>query len=143
MVDNKICIELMSKSQNEGFARVAVAAFVSQLDPTIEELSDVKTAVSEAVTNSIIHGYENKKEGIIRIEASISANEVTISVEDFGKGIDNIEQAMEPLYTSKPELERSGMGFTVMESFMDNLEVVSEDGKGTKVIMKKKFYTVS
>lgn len=143
MVDNKICIELMSKSQNEGFARVAVAAFVSQLDPTIEELSDVKTAVSEAVTNSIIHGYENKKEGIIRIEASISANEITISVEDFGKGIDNIEQAMEPLYTSKPELERSGMGFTVMESFMDNLEVVSEDGKGTKVIMKKKFDTVS
>ena len=143
MVDNKICIELMSKSQNEGFARVAVAAFVSQLDPTIEELSDVKTAVSEAVTNSIIHGYENKKEGIIRIEASISANEITISVEDFGKGIDNIEQAMEPLYTSKPELERSVMGFTVMESFMDNLEVVSEDVKGTKVIMKKKFDIVS
>lgn len=143
MVDNKISIELMSKSQNEGFARVAVAAFVSQLDPTIEELSDVKTAVSEAVTNSIIHGYENKKEGIIRIEASISANEVIISVEDFGKGIVNIEQAMEPLYTSKPELERSGMGFTVMESFMDNLEVVSEDGKGTKVIMKKKFDIVS
>ncbi|MDU5109828.1 MAG: anti-sigma F factor [Clostridium sp.] len=143
MVDNKISIELMSKSQNEGFARVAVAAFVSQLDPTIEELSDVKTAVSEAVTNSIIHGYENKKEGIIRIEASISANEVTISVEDFGKGIANIEQAMEPLYTSKPELERSGMGFTVMESFMDNLEVASEDGKGTKVIMKKKFDIVS
>ncbi|VYU51601.1 anti-sigma F factor [Clostridium tertium] len=143
MVDNKISIELMSKSQNEGFARVAVAAFVSQLDPTIEELSDVKTAVSEAVTNSIIHGYENKKEGIIRIEASISGNEITIIVEDFGKGIDNIEQAMEPLYTSKPELERSGMGFTVMESFMDNLEVVSEDGKGTKVIMKKKFDTVS
>lgn len=143
MVDNKISIELMSKSQNEGFARVAVAAFVSQLDPTIEELSDVKTAVSEAVTNSIIHGYENKKEGIIRIEASISGNEVIISVEDFGKGIVNIEQAMEPLYTSKPELERSGMGFTVMESFMDNLEVVSEDGKGTKVIMKKKFDIVS
>lgn len=143
MVDNKISIELMSKSQNEGFARVAVAAFVSQLDPTIEELSDVKTAVSEAVTNSIIHGYENKKEGIIRIEVSISANEVIISVEDFGKGIVNIEQAMEPLYTSKPELERSGMGFTVMESFMDNLEVVSEDGKGTKVIMKKKFDIVS
>lgn len=143
MVDNKISIELMSRSQNEGFARVAVAAFVSQLDPTIEELSDVKTSVSEAVTNSIIHGYENKKEGIIRIEASISANEITISVEDFGKGIVNIEQAMEPLYTSKPELERSGMGFTVMESFMDNLEVVSEEGKGTKVIMKKKFDIVS
>lgn len=143
MVDNKVSIELMSKSQNEGFARVAVAAFVSQLDPTVEELTDVKTAVSEAVTNSIIHGYENKKEGIIRIEASITENEITISIEDFGRGITNVEQAMEPLYTSKPELERSGMGFTVMETFMDSLEVKSEEGKGTKVVMKKKFNTVS
>lgn len=143
MVDNKVSIELMSKSQNEGFARVAVAAFVSQLDPTVEELTDVKTAVSEAVTNSIIHGYENKKEGIIRIEASITENEITISIEDFGRGITNVEQAMEPLYTSKPELERSGMGFTVMETFMDSLEVNSEEGKGTKVVMKKKFNTVS
>lgn len=143
MVDNKISIELMSKSQNEGFARVAVAAFVSQLDPTVEELTDVKTAVSEAVTNSIIHGYENKKEGIIKIEASITGDEVTITIEDYGNGIKDIKQAMEPLYTSKPELERSGMGFTVMETFMDNLEVFSECGKGTKVIMKKKFNTVS
>ncbi|MPM14388.1 Anti-sigma F factor [bioreactor metagenome] len=143
MVDNKISIELMSKSQNEGFARVAVAAFISQLDPTVEELTDVKTAVSEAVTNSIIHGYENKKEGIIKIEASITGNEITISIEDSGKGIKDVEQAMEPLYTSKPELERSGMGFTVMETFMDSLEVKSEDGKGTKVVMKKKFNTVS
>ena len=143
MVDNKVCIELMSKSQNEGFARVAVAAFVSQLDPTVEELTDVKTAVSEAVTNSIIHGYENKKEGIIRIEASIIQDIVTIIIEDFGNGIKNVEQAMEPLYTSKPELERSGMGFTVMETFMDTLEVVSEYGKGTKVVMKKKFNIVS
>ena len=143
MVDNKISIELMSKSENEGFARVAVAAFVSQLDPTVEELTDVKTAVSEAVTNSIIHGYENKKEGIIRIEASITGNEISISVEDYGKGIKDIKQAMEPLYTSKPELERSGMGFTVMETFMDNLEVISEYGKGTKVVMNKKFNTVS
>ena len=133
----------MSKSQNEGFARVAVAAFVSQLDPTVEELTDVKTAVSEAVTNSIIHGYENKKEGIIKIEATISGYEITISIEDFGRGITNVEQAMEPLYTSKPELERSGMGFTVMETFMDSLEVNSEEGKGTKVVMKKKFNTVS
>lgn len=143
MVDNKISIELMSKSENEGFARVAVAAFVSQLDPTVEELTDVKTAVSEAVTNSIIHGYENKKEGIIKIEASITGNEIRISIEDYGKGIKDIEQAMEPLYTSKPELERSGMGFTVMETFMDNLEVNSECGKGTKVVMNKKFNTVS
>ncbi len=143
MVDNKVSIELMSKSENEGFARVAVAAFVSQLDPTVEEITDVKTAVSEAVTNSIIHGYENKKEGIIKIEASIYSNEITIIIEDYGKGIKNIEQAMEPLYTSKPELERSGMGFTVMETFMDTLEVFSEQGKGTKIIMKKKFNTVS
>lgn len=143
MVDNKISIELMSKSENEGFARVAVAAFVSQLDPTVEELTDVKTAVSEAVTNSIIHGYENKKEGIIKIEASITGNEIRISIEDYGKGIKDVEQAMEPLYTSKPELERSGMGFTVMETFMDNLEVNSECGKGTKVVMNKKFNTVS
>ena len=143
MVDNKVSIELMSKSQNEGFARVAVAAFVSQLDPTVEELTDVKTAVSEAVTNSIIHGYGNKKEGIIKIEATISGDEITISIEDFGRGITNVEQAMEPLYTSKPELERSGMGFTVMETFMDSLEVNSEEGKGTKVVMKKKFNTVS
>ena len=143
MVDNKVSIELMSKSQNEGFARVAVAAFVSQLDPTVEELTDVKTAVSEAVTNSIIHGYENKKEGIIKIEATISGDEITISIEDFGRGITNVEQAMEPLYTSKPELERSGMEFTVMETFMDSLEVNSEEGKGTKVVMKKKFNTVS
>lgn len=143
MVDNKVSIEFISKSQNEGFARVAVAAFVAQLDPTLEEISDVKTAVSEAVTNSIIHGYENRKREIIRIEAEISNNEVTISVEDFGVGIKDIEEAMEPLYTSKPELERSGMGFTVMGSFMDSLEVFSKEGKGTKVVMKKKFSTIS
>ena len=143
MVDNKVSIELMSKSENEGFARVAVAAFVSQLDPTVEELTDVKTAVSEAVTNSIINEKKKKKEGIIKIEASITGNEITLIIEDYGKGIKDIKQAMEPLYTSKPELERSGMGFTVMETFMDNLEVFSEYGEGTKVIMKKKFNTVS
>ena len=143
VLDNKISIELMSKSQNEGFARVAIAAFVSQLDPTLEELSDVKTSISEAVTNSIIHGYENRNEGIIRIEATIENEAITIIIEDFGNGINDIEQAMEPLYTSKPELERSGMGFTVMESFMDSLEVISNEGKGTKVIMNKKFNSVS
>lgn len=142
-VDNKISIELMSKSENEGFARVAVAAFVSQLDPTVEEITDVKTAVSEAVTNSIIHGYENRKEGIIRIEACIVGTEVIITIEDSGRGISNVEQAREPLYTSRPELERSGMGFTVMESFMDSLDVESKEGVGTKVVMKKKFNMVS
>lgn len=143
MVDNRVTIELMSKSQNEGFARVAIAAFISQLDPTIEELSDVKTAVSEAVTNSIIHGYENAEDKIVRVEAVIVENEVTIIVEDFGNGIEDIEKAKEPLYTSRPDLERSGMGFTVMESFMDSLEVASKKNEGTKVVMKKKFNVVS
>ena len=139
MEENRVCIEFESRSQNEGFARVAVSAFVSQLDPTIEEIADVKTAVSEAVTNSIIHGYENDKKGIIKIESTICGKEVTITVKDYGKGIDNIDQAREPLYTSRPDLERSGMGFTVMESFMDTLEVESERGKGTKITMTKKF----
>jgi len=143
MSDNKMSVEFVSKSQNEAFARVAVAAFVSQLDPTIDEINDVKTAVSEAVTNSIIHGYENREDGIIKIEAEINEDEVTIIISDKGIGIDDIDQAMEPLYTSRPDLERSGMGFTVMETFMDNLEVESEKGIGTKVVIKKKFNVVS
>lgn len=138
MCDNKMKIEFLSKSENESFARVAVAAFISQLDPTIEEITDVKTAISEAVTNSIIHGYENKQ-GIVTIEAEICNDEVTLIVKDEGIGIDNIERAMQPLYTSRPDLERSGMGFTVMETFMDMLEVISEKEYGTKVVMKKRF----
>ncbi len=141
MYDNKISIEFLSKSENEGFARVAVSAFVSQLDPTIEELTDIKTAVSEGVTNSIIHGYENKEDGNVRIDASISGTLVEIIISDFGVGIENVEKAKEPLYTSRPDLERSGMGFTVMESFMDSLEVYSEKGKGTRVVMKKNIDT--
>ena len=143
MSDNKMSIEFVSKSQNEGFARVAVAAFVAQLDPTIDEINDVKTAVSEAVTNSIIHGYENREDGLVRIEAEINGNEVTIVIIDKGIGIDDIKQAMEPLYTSRPDIERSGMGFTVMETFMDDLKVESEKGTGTKVVIKKKFNMVS
>lgn len=139
MGENKMKIAFSSKSENEGFARVAVAAFVSQLDPTIDELTDIKTAVSEAVTNSIIHGYENDETKQVVIESSINGDEITIMVEDEGQGIEDVEQAREPLYTSKPELERSGMGFTVMETFMDSLEVVSKKGDGTKVVMKKKF----
>ena len=115
-MDNYMKIEFLSKSQNEGFARVSVAAFVSQLDPTIEELSDIKTAVSEAVTNSIIHGYENRDNETIIIEAYLSDNEVEISIEDKGTGIENLEEARQPLFTSRPDLERSGMGFTVMET---------------------------
>jgi len=143
MSDNKMSLEFISKAENEAFARVAVAAFISHLDPTIDELSDVKTAVSEAVTNSIIHGYENEHDKIIRIETEIIGNEVVISISDNGKGIDDIKQAMEPLYTSRPDLERSGMGFTVMETFMDELHVESEKGIGTRVVIKKKFNIVS
>ena len=143
MSENKMNLEFLSKSQNEGFARVAVAAFVAQLDPTIDEISDVKTAVSEAVTNCIIHGYESREDGIIRIETEIKDREVIISIEDKGKGIDDVAQAMEPLYTSRPDLERSGMGFTVMETFMDDLKVESKKGIGTKVVIKKKFSVVS
>lgn len=142
MYDNMMKIEFVSKSENESFARVAVAAFASQLDPTIEEIADVKTAISEAVTNSIIHGYE-KGEGIVKIEAYIKDKEFTVIVEDEGAGIENIELAMQPLYTSRPDLERSGMGFTVMETFMDSLEVHSEKNKGTRLIMKKVFKSLS
>ena len=135
--DNEIKIEFVSKSNNEAFARISVAAFVSQLDPTIEEISDIKTAVSEAVTNAIIHGYEDKI-GIVTLNCKIHDNEVYIVVSDNGKGIANIEIAKQPLYTTKPNLERSGMGFTIMESFMDELDVQSIVGIGTKVTMKKK-----
>lgn len=143
MYDNKMRIEFESRSQNEGFARVAVAAFISQIDPTVEEITDVKTAISEAVTNSIIHGYEEKVDEIVTIEAELNKNEVTITVKDNGKGINDVEKAREPLYTSRPDLERSGMGFTVMETFMDSVQVISKEGEGTKVILKKKFVSVS
>ena len=143
MSDNKMSLEFIAKSENEAFARVAVAAFISQLDPTIDELSDVKTAVSEAVNNCIIHGYENKENEMIKLDAEIEGNEIIITVTDNGKGIEDIKKAMEPLYTSRPDLERSGMGFTVMETFMDELHVESEKGIGTRVVIKKKFNTVS
>ena len=133
---NKMQLEILSKSSNEAFARITVAAFAAQLDPTIEELSDIKTSVSEAVTNSIIHGYENK-DGIIRISAYIFEDIVRIEIADQGKGIEDIKIAKQPLYTTKPELERSGMGFTFMEAFMDQVSVESEPGKGTTVHMKK------
>lgn len=135
--DNEMKLEVISKSNNEAFARIAVAAFASQLDPTIEELADIKTAVSEAVTNSIIHGYEDKQ-GMVTINCKIQEDTIFIEISDNGKGIDNIEMAKEPLYTSKPDLERSGMGFTIMDSFMDELKVESVVGLGTKVSMKKK-----
>ena len=135
--DNEMKIEFLSKSSNEAFARIAVAAFVAQLDPTLEEIADIKTSVSEAVTNSIIHGYEGKT-GIVKLICRIVENEVFIEIIDEGKGIENIEIAKQPLYTTKANLERSGMGFTIMESFMDEVEIESTLGIGTKITMRKK-----
>lgn len=135
--DNEMKLEILSKSNNEAFARVSVAAFVSSLDPTIEEIADIKTAVSEAVTNCIIHGYEGG-EGTITIKCMLKERTVIIEISDTGKGIENIDIAKEPLYTTKAELERSGMGFTIMESFMDELKVESILGLGTKVTMIKR-----
>lgn len=139
--ENEMKLEFLSKSSNESFARIAVAAFVAQLDPTIEEISDIKTAVSEAVTNSIIHGYENK-EGLIKINCKIFANTVEIEIIDNGKGIEDIKKAREALYTTKPELERSGMGFTIMESFMDELKVESTVRKWNKNNYEKNNKTI-
>ncbi len=139
MCDNMMKIEFLSRSQNESFARVAVAAFASQLDPTLEEISDVKTAVSEAVTNAIIHGYGENNEGKVVIETLLSKNEISICIIDEGCGIGDINKAREPLYTSRPDLERSGMGFTVMETFMDSIEIESEENVGTRIKMKKVF----
>lgn len=134
--ENEMKLEFVSKSNNEAFARISVAAFAAQLDPTVEELADIKTAVSEAVTNAIVHGYEDK-EGTVKILCKLVGNSITIEISDTGKGIENIEMAKRPLYTTKPELERSGMGFTIMENFMDEMEVQSIIGLGTKIIMKK------
>lgn len=156
---NEMEITFDAVSSNESFARVAVAAFVSHLNPTLEELADIKTAVSEAVTNAIIHGYENFygygkhgearpayliiNPGKVHLHCLLENGMLHIEVRDEGKGIDNIGQAMEPLYTTKPELDRSGMGFAFMEAFMDDLEVESEPGRGTTVRMQKKMGTGS
>lgn len=134
---NEMELTFDALSANEGFARVAVAAFTADLNPTLEEISDVKTAVSEAVTNCIIHGYEGKP-GKIRIRCMLERDLLHIEIEDKGTGIADVEKAMEPLFTTRPELDRSGMGFSFMEAFMDDLEVESESGQGTIVRMKKK-----
>ncbi|HJD13558.1 MAG TPA: anti-sigma F factor [Candidatus Ruminococcus avistercoris] len=133
---NEMSIEFDSRSCNEGFARVSVAAFCTQLNPTLEEVADVKTAVSEAITNAIIHGYENQVHKI-RIECKAAGHELYLTVIDKGKGIADIKKAMEPLFTTRPEWNRSGMGFAFMEAFMDEVVVVSELGCGTEVHMKK------
>lgn len=137
-MNKEIRLEFDAISENEGLARVVVAAFLTQLDPTLEELQDVKTAVSEAVTNSIIHGYEEKG-GKIILEARLTGGLLEVTIEDKGVGIENIQQAMQPLFTTKSESERSGMGFAFMEAFMDNIEVESVLGEGTRVHMWKSF----
>ena len=134
---NSMHLEFPSLSQNEAFARSVAAAFASQVDPTIEELTDIRTAVSEAVTNAIIHGYENTR-GTIHMDCAIEGDCFYVSVRDEGVGIADIELARQPFYTTRPELERSGMGFTVMEAFMEDVEVVSKPGKGTRVSMMKR-----
>lgn len=139
-VTNEMRIEFAAISDNESFARMAIASFITPLNPTLEELSDVKTAISEAVTNAVIHGYENRGslEDKVRMNCRLFGDVLEVEVTDRGVGISDIKRAMEPLYTSKPELERSGMGFAFMEAFMDNLEVQSEPDAGTSVKMYKK-----
>lgn len=137
MADNQMRLQFASLSQNEGFARSCAAAFATQMNPTIEELSDIRTAVSEAVTNAIIHGYENGS-GTVRLDCTIDGDLFTAVVHDDGVGIGDIEQARQPFYTSRPELERSGMGFTVMEAFMEEVVVESAAGSGTTVTLKKR-----
>lgn len=136
MYDNEMHLQFVSLSQNEAFARSVAGAFAAQLNPTIEELSDIRTAVSEAVTNAVIHGYVNGL-GMVYLDAYLKGQCFVVSIRDEGVGIDDIEQARQPFYTSKPELDRSGMGFTVMEAFMQDVIVKSEKGKGTTVTLKK------
>ncbi|MCM1144791.1 MAG: anti-sigma F factor [Blautia sp.] len=145
MCVNEMKLEFRAVSENEAFARTAVAAFVAQLNPTMEEISDIKTAVSEAVTNCIIHGYdeENRARNSVWISCMIKTDILEVEIRDTGVGIENVDKAMEPLFTTRPELERSGMGFAFMEAFMDDLEVISEVGRGTLVRMVKKLGTTS
>ena len=136
-IENYVTLEFLSRSSNEGFARVAAAGFAAQLDPTLDELGDIKTAVSEAVTNAIVHGYPDKL-GKIAVKLKLLANNtLEISVRDWGAGIEDVQQARQPLFTTGGE-ERSGMGFTIMESFMDHLLVKSAPGRGTSVTMRKR-----
>lgn len=134
--ENEARVFFSAKSENESFARLFAAGFFSQLDPTVSLITDIKTVVSEAVTNAIIHGYEKQK-GMVELFCAYNETNIYIEVADKGKGIADITQAREPLFTSKPEMERSGMGFTIMETFMDQVLVESETEIGTRIIMKK------
>lgn len=134
---NRCEVSFLALSENEAFARMVAAAFVLPLNPTVEELADIKTAVSEAVTNAILHGYNQDGVGMVSMKCEREENKLTFVISDHGVGIENVEKAMEPMYTSKPELERSGMGFSFMEAFMDSLLVESSPGNGCMVSMEK------
>ncbi|MGN0777559.1 MAG: anti-sigma F factor [Aristaeellaceae bacterium] len=136
---NEMQLTFLSQAENESFARVVIAAFAVQMSPTVSEIADIKTAVSEAVTNAIVHGYEGCT-GQVTMRARLDDRWLTVEIQDEGKGIANVEQAMEPFYTSQPEQERSGMGFSVMQTFMDELQVDSAPGKGTTVRMRKRIH---
>ena len=136
-MSNILEVKFSAKSENESLSRVIVASFAAKLDPTLDELSDIKMAVSEAVTNSIIHGYDEDESKFVYLRCELKDRTIKVVIEDRGNGIEDVKQAMQPMYTSKPELERSGMGFSFMESFMDSLDLVSIKGEGTKVVMTK------
>ena len=141
-MDNEITLTFVAKSENEALARMVMSSFISAIDPTIEELSEFKTVISEAVTNAIVHGYEEDGNGKIEMHAQRTGREVVVSIVDYGKGIKDITQAREPLYTTKPEQERSGMGFTIMESFSDDVDIYSLPDRGTTVTITKKFVPI-
>ncbi|MBM7648048.1 stage II sporulation protein AB (anti-sigma F factor) [Bacillus ectoiniformans] len=134
---NEMNVQFSALSQNESFARVAVASFIAQLDPTMDELTEIKTVVSEAVTNAIIHGYEGRPSGMVYISVLLDDGLVDIVIRDEGIGISDVQEARQPLFTTKPELERSGMGFTIMENFMDEIDITSQHGTGTTIRLKK------
>jgi stage II sporulation protein AB (anti-sigma F factor) len=141
-MDNEMTLTFLARSENEGLARMAVTSFIAQLDPTINELSECKTIISEAVSNAIIHGYAGNPNGIITVHAVRDGAVISVAIKDNGFGIADIEQAREPLYTTKPEIERSGMGFTIMESFADHLQVDSTLGEGTVITFTKQISSV-
>ncbi|MGE7949410.1 anti-sigma F factor [Lysinibacillus sp. NPDC093688] len=141
-MDNEMTLTFLAISENEALARIAVTGFIAQLDPTIDELSEFKTVVSEAVSNAIIHGYEENGKGVVTVHAKREDDIVTVSVMDKGLGIEDVSRAMEPLFTTKSAMERSGMGFTIMDSFSDQLTVMSKWQEGTTVTFTKKFYSV-
>ncbi len=136
---NEFRLKLLSKTGNESFARSCVSAFCLELNPTLEEINDVKTAVSEAVTNCIVHAYNSQEGKYIDLSVRIENGKVEIIIEDEGCGIDDVEKAIQPFYTTKPDQERSGMGFTLIKTFMDKVDIISQKDKGTKVIMQKEF----